>query len=296
MATFWQAYSLPHCHLALRQELDGHVEALSLLPEAEAAELRAREEYSTACRELSDARKQVAAELSRSVTNILPSLGLEGSIFEVHVRQRHGGYEEPYYGSAASLGVDIVDFFLLHQKSTDGVRGGNIEQVGSSGEKARVLLACETVVSGSIGSTCNSAGNISEQDDLRIPPVAIIYDEIDAHVGGRAAVTMAKLLADQSRSEPSSVDASASAHTSQIIAITHSATLAAIADHHIVVERGPVGSCSQLPVQIHAVNGSSRRKEIARMTSGDLAPGAAETFASALLKDAMDVKSSNALS
>lgn len=129
-----------------------------------------------------------------------------------------------------------------------------------------------------------------------MPPVAIIYDEIDAHVGGRAAVTMAKLLADQSRSKRSCVDASASAHTSQIIAITHSASLAAIADHHIVVERGQVSSSSpQLPVQIHAVNGNSRRKEIARMTSGDLALGAAETFASALLRDAMDFKSSNAL-
>jgi len=302
------AYSLPNCHMSLRQELDGNVEALQLLPEAEENERIALEEYTNACKELSDARKKVASELSKSVTNILPSLGLEGSAFQVQLSLRPGGFEDPYHGSE-NIGVDVVDFLLLHQKSADNggndnmesgddalnnLHGGRIEQVGSSGEKSRVLLACETALPGSIGATCNSFTTSAENDvssssaDSRSPPISIIYDEIDAHVGGRAAVTMAKLLADQSRSNRSSQDAAASSPSgNQIIAITHSASLAAISDRHIVVERGVNRMSSSLPIRTYIVDGSSRRKEIARMASGDLASGEAETFADALIRDAL---------
>eukprot|EP00581_Thalassiosira_minuscula_P005651 CAMPEP_0183740896 /NCGR_PEP_ID=MMETSP0737-20130205/60760_1 /TAXON_ID=385413 /ORGANISM="Thalassiosira miniscula, Strain CCMP1093" /LENGTH=808 /DNA_ID=CAMNT_0025976067 /DNA_START=36 /DNA_END=2462 /DNA_ORIENTATION=- len=293
------AYSLPNCHISLRQEMDGNVEALKLLPEAEEVERNALADYAYACKEVSDARQQVAIELSQSVTEILPSLGLEGSILQVQMRLRPGGYEEPYFGSE-TIGVDIADFLLLHKKGVNGdsdkaampsdnarntAHGGKIEQVGSSGEKSRVLLAIETALPGSIGSTCNNSENTSGQGDLKIQPISIIYDEIDAHVGGRAAVTMAKLLADQSRSRRDGERMSQSG--SQIIAITHSASLAAIAERHIVVERGVNSGSSSLPIRTYIVDGPSRRKEIARMASGDLASGEAETFADALIRDAL---------
>lgn len=295
-----QPYSLPNCHISIRQELDGNVEALKLLPEAEENERMALEDYSHACKELSEARQKVASELSRTVTDILPSLGLEGSALRVQLSLRSGGFDEPYIGSE-SIGVDVADFLLLHQKTNgdsdkvaipteEAAKGGNIEQVGSSGEKSRLLLAIETALPGSIGSTCNSftnsAENVSSQADG--PPISIVYDEIDAHVGGRAAVTMAKLLANQSRNKILSDDESKLVGGSQIIAITHSASLAAIADRHIVVERGMSSkSSSTLPIRTYAVDGSSRRKEIARMASGDLASGEAETFADALIRDAL---------
>lgn len=287
--------------MSIREELDGNVEALKLLPGAEEDEQIALEDYSYACEELSDARKEVASKLSRSVSNIMPSLGLEGSTLQVQMRLRPGGFEEPYYGSE-NIGVDIADFLLLHQKSTSGVNenanspstqhGGSIEQVGSSGEKSRVLLAIETAIPGSIGTTCNPFSNSAESvpsqsSDLKIPPISIIYDEIDAHVGGRAAVTMAKLLADQSRIRRSSDNEALYESGSQIIAITHSASLAAIADRHIVVERGVNSLSRSLPIRTYVVDGPSRRKEIARMTSGDLASIEAETFADALMRDAL---------
>ncbi|KAL9180449.1 hypothetical protein ACHAXT_008419 [Thalassiosira profunda] len=281
-------YSLPNCHRALRDELDGNVEALKLLPEAEEDERLALEDYSRACEELSDARRKVAVELSESVTSIMPSLGLEGSTLQVQMGLRPGGFEQPYYGSE-SVGVDTSDFLLLHQKvngdagKDQTAKGGNIEQVGSSGEKSRVLLAIETALPGSIGSTCNALSNSGEIMFGELggtPPISIVYDEIDAHVGGRAAVTMAKLLADQSRRRTTDDNA-------QIIAITHSASLAAIADRHIVVERGARNGSSSMPIRAYAVDGSSRRKEIARMASGDLATGEAENFAEALIRDAL---------
>ena len=288
-------YLLPNCHLSMREELDGNVEVMKLLPETREAERKARTDYSDACRELSDARKEVATKLSQTVSNLLPSLGLEGSTLHVQLNTRFGGFDDPYSGTE-SIGVDIVEFQLMHKKSANGdVNGGAIEQVGSSGEKSRVLLAIETALPGSIGSTCNSISSsvdchIETQDTTRTSPIAIIYDEIDAHVGGRAAVTIAKLLADQSRTsmQCSDDESEFARRGSQIIAITHSASLAAIADRHIVVERCVRSDESMsLPIRTYTVDGSSRRKEIARMASGDLASDEAETFAEALIRDAM---------
>ena len=278
-------YALPKCHESLRNELDGNVESLALLPEAKKDEELALKQYSVVCRDLSEERIHVASRLADSVTDLLPSLGLEGTSFGVHMGLRRGGYEDPYCGSD-SIGVDTVDFSLLRQKSasdqsaakdTDKSQsGGYIDQIGSSGEKSRVLLAIETSLPGSIGTTCNSCTSLENiQHDVNAPPLAIIYDEIDAHVGGRAAVTMAKLLADQTQS------------SSQIIAITHSASVAAIADQHIVVERTTLNGENSSKVRVFPVDGSSRRKEIARMASGDLATGEAEAFADALIRDAL---------
>ena len=224
----------------------------------------------------------------------MPSLGLEGSTLKIDLGLRSGGFDEPYYGTE-TVGVDVVDFLLLHEKNTNedsspNARGGSLDQVGSSGEKSRILLAIETALPGSIGSTCNSflnsAESMTSQSDFRIPPISIVYDEIDAHVGGRAAVTMAKLLAEQSRfrrRRRSSDDESLSNRGSQIIAITHSASLAAIADRHIVVERGNNGSKG---IRTYTLDETNRRQEIARMASGDLASGEAKTFADALIRDA----------
>jgi DNA repair ATPase RecN len=284
-------YSLPKCHESLRQELDGNAEALMLLPAAEQDERLALKKYSATCKQLSDARLIVASSLSKSVTEMLPSLGLDGTTFQVQMSLRTGGFDDPYCGSE-SLGVDIADFLLLHQKSSGdsgSQSGGNIDQVGSSGEKSRVLLAIETCLPGSIGTVCNAYTTSSENlqyNAVKAPPLAIVYDEIDAHVGGRAAVTMAKLLADQTRRQ--------SRTGTQIIAITHSASVAAIADQHIVVERSPAQSAeASSKVRVYSVDGSERSKEIARMASGDLASGEAQAFANALIRDARHAGVSN---
>ena len=275
-------YVLPVCQQSLRQELDGNVEALKLLPEAEEDERQALEDYTRACKELSSARSVVATNLSESVTNLLPSLGLECTI-QVQLSQRAGGFDDPYCGSE-TLGVDVADLLLFHNSKVNGgnddsKRGGNIEQVGSSGEKCRILLSLETCLPGAIGATCNAS---SDDIQIRKNPIAIVYDEIDAHVGGRAAVTIAKLLADQSSGKEGSPQAG-----NQIIAITHSASVAAIADRHIVIERSSNNGSASSAVRASVVDGANRRREIARMASGDLAVDEAETFADALIRDAL---------
>jgi len=167
-------------------------------------------------------------------------------------------------------------------KTKNDERGGKLDVVGSSGEKARILLAIETDLPGSIGACCNkpSTDVISYS---QVAPVAVVYDEIDAHVGGRAAVALAKLLSDQTRELSS--DRSTRA---QIISITHNPAVAAVADRHMVIQKLPMGSSLDGRVEVLAksVVGAERREELARMAAGDLAGDEGLRFAEALLREA----------
>jgi DNA repair ATPase RecN len=276
-------YLLPSCHASLRQELDGNVEATILLPKAMIAEKEALNELTQACQALSQARRQVANRLSASITKRLPLLGMESSTFEAKVDATH----QP---SGSSIGVDGVDFMIYHNRSnkvngqdpqpqsSSSSRGGKIDVVASSGEKARILLAIECEIPGSVRALCGttfSKSNGQEDEEIAsVPPIAVIYDEIDAHVGGRAAVSLANMLSDQSRS-------------CQVVSITHSPSVAAAADLHIVIQKYSheenFGSATRTAASL--VEGSSRRKELARMAAGDLVTEEAEVFAEALMRD-----------
>lgn len=292
-------YQLPSCHATLKKELDGGVEARILLPKAQEAERNALKDLEVGCRVLTDARNTLCQRLSRSVTSRLPLLGMENSRFEAVLRP----IARPSY-SASHLGEDEVDFYLLHDRGTGQGQsagsngnestneksrsrpqsphvGGRVESVASSGEKARIVLAIECEIPGSVRILCGTpAGDDSGHDqDWSVPPVAVIYDEIDAHVGGRASTSVAQMLSDQSRA-------------CQVFSITHSASLAAIADTHIRIQRGPSspslggGGGGRIALSADHVTGVERRREVARMASGDMAVEEAEVFAEALLRDA----------
>ena len=124
------------------------------------------------------------------------------------------------------------------------------------------------------------------------PPASVMYDEIDAHVGGRAAVALAKLLSDQTRLVSSNGERKSS--RGQVVSITHSPAVAAIADRHIVVQtkshRNDVPldeseSGAARSVSVSLIDGQLRRKEVARMAAGDLATEEAEAFADALIRE-----------
>lgn len=279
------SHSLPSCHKALHSERDGNVEARTLLPKAIATEERALKDFSSACAGLTEERVAIAETLSRSVTERMPSLGMEQSAFRVDFQQARSCTDYSTYASGSTLGVDSVDFLLLHGKSTDR-RGGSVHEVASSGEKARILLAVECTLPGSVGASCGGSGSPvynTGSDDTdnslsKIPPIAVLYDEIDAHVGGRAAVSLANMLVDQSRS-------------CQVVAITHSPSVAAAADLHIVIQKVCADQNSEFKrqsqnwVRACAMVGSERLTELARMASGDLAVPEAQVFAEALIRD-----------
>jgi DNA repair protein RecN (Recombination protein N) len=297
-------FTLPACHKSLRAELDGNVEARTLLPEAMAKEKEALKRFEAACSMLTSARQKVAKQLSLAVSQRMPSLGMESTFLADLQTSTRKCTDASVYGSNARLGTDSIDFFLLHRtangKSGESVTsasgkprdgGGKVDVVASSGEKARILLAIECELPGSIGAANRArASDDLESKDSQIrpdydqtmaPPVSVIYDEIDAHVGGRAAVAMANMLADQSRERANR------RVKSQVVTITHSPSVAAIADLHILVQRQNSRNDKRghVPVRVTVIDGAERRKELARMASGDLAPDEAEVFADALLRD-----------
>jgi len=302
-------FSLPSCHKALRSELDGSVEARLMLPKAKATEEAALKEYEEACAELTAARQENCIRLSKGVTDRLPSLGIL-SRFEVRLNASVQRCTDPgAFGEGSGLGIDTVDFLLQHQTSydegeltngRDTARGGKLESIGSAGEKARILLAIETELPGSVGALCRSGvltlvdGDSDEGDDIEVQgetkSVAVIYDEIDSHVGGRAAVAMAKLLVDQTR--PLS-NGRISGSGGQVICITHSPSVAAVADRHVVIQKAKdseVGNADKFligtnPVLAALVEGNLREEELGRMCGGDLAREEALQFAAALLRD-----------
>jgi DNA repair ATPase RecN len=270
---------LPLCHSTLKKQLDGGLEAKLLLPKAREAESAALLELQEGYQTLTETREKVCRNISNSISRRLPSLGFGNSSFEARLRPM----KNPSYGSFP-LGADEIDFLLHHDgnrrslnsRETKTSQGGKLEDVASSGEKARILLAIECEIPGSIRALCGSSS--SSMDDMNImtvtiePPVAVIYDEIDAHVGGNASVAVAQMLFDQSRS-------------CQVLSITHSPSVAAVADVHVCIRRhGEDGKPSHLSVS--QVRNSERVRELARILSGDMATDEAEAFAIALLREA----------
>ena len=291
-------YNLPACHESLRKELEGDTAARDQLPQALDEEKEALKNFEEACQILTNERKAVAERLSVGVSKVMPQLGMEGSQLSIQLNPNARECTSPSAYAGDILGVDSVDFLLSNQNNKrnnisgedeghDGVNTdledtqgiGKLEQVASSGEKARILLAIETELPGSVGAACGNkiptssplSSSINNSSNL----IAVLYDEIDAHVGGRAAVAVARLLSRQSQKG------------GQVVSITHSASVAAIANQHIVISKSPLSRMEMNKMQVRAesVEGVARRQELARMASGDLASAEGELFAEALLRD-----------
>ena len=103
------------------------------------------------------------------------------------------------------------------------------------------------------------------------PPI-LVFDEVDAGIGGQAATHVAEALADL-------------AARRQILVVTHLAQVAARADHHVVVDKEFVtrGRTESTVARARAVDGPARVAEIARMLSGDADSTAARRHAKELL-------------
>ncbi|KAL3938928.1 MAG: hypothetical protein SGARI_001557 [Bacillariaceae sp.] len=274
-------YQLPSCHSSLRKELEGGVEARIMLPKALEEEKKALDALKEGCEVLTRSRSNLCDRLSKSINQQLPLLGMANSRFEARLRPLNN----PTYGRS-HLGVEEVDFYLRHGGTDDHssrkATEGRLESVASSGEKARILLSIECHLPGSVRALCGGTpteanGGSDDEEYATTPPVAVVYDEIDAHVGGRASVSVAQMLVEQARS-------------CQVLSITHSPSLAALANTHICVSKVVPASQEEneagSSLRANAVDGVERQKELARMASGDMASEEAELFAKALLRDA----------
>ncbi|MEY8016495.1 DNA repair protein RecN [Mycobacterium servetii] len=193
-------------------------------------------ELSAAAVDLSNARRKAAKRLAKDVTAELSGLAMGDAEFTIEV-----GIEAAEPDDAAALalpsgelaragadGVDNVEFgFAAHR----GMTVLPLAKSASGGELSRVMLALEVVLAASASG------------------LTMVFDEVDAGVGGRAAVQIGRRLARLAR-------------THQVIVVTHLPQVAAYADVHLVVH-GARGASS-----VRGVTGDERVAELARMLAG----------------------------
>ena len=200
-------------------------------------------EMASATKKLSESRISWAAKLSRAITDELSLLAMPNAKLVVSVV----GNDPDDSKSYSSAGIDEVSF--LFTSHNDG-KLLQISKAASGGELSRVMLAVEVVLA------------------KNSPVGTYIFDEVDAGVGGKAAVEVGKRL-------------SMLAKNSQVIVVTHLAQVASWADNHLVVTKSENGSVTQS--NIVEVTGSERRKEIARLLSGQDESVSAQEHAGELL-------------
>ena len=136
-------------------------------------------------------------------------------------------------GPLAGSGQDSVEFLISANK---GEEPKPLAKIASGGELSRIMLAIKSA--------------LAEKDDIP----TIIYDEIDTGVSGLAAGRIGQVLKDTSKGR-------------QILCITHTARIAAMADMHLLIRKEVEGE--RTFTKIHQLNQEERVEEVARIISGD---------------------------
>jgi DNA repair protein RecN (Recombination protein N) len=216
-------------------QLDVSEEALAEL-ERRVDELEAK--VVSAATELSKARTKAAKGLAKAVTAELSGLAMADAEFTVSVATIPARADDSapltlpsgVTVHAGHDGVDAVEFGFAAHRGTDVLP---LSKSASGGELSRVMLALEVVLAASAEGT------------------TMVFDEVDAGVGGRAAVQIGRRLARLAR-------------THQVIVVTHLPQVAAYADVHLVVDSGGRSKSSG----VRRLDDDDRVAELARMLAG----------------------------
>ena len=203
--------------------------------------------------QLRGARVAGAGRLCKAVNRALESLALPPT-FEISVAPRSGGEDDPLVEGASCLvdrsGGDDVEYLFAPNA---GEPAAPIAKIASGGELSRVSLALEEALS-----------DASESRTL-------VFDEIDAGLGGRAGETLGK-----------SLKRIATQH--QVLCVTHLPQVAAQADVHLQVRKREEGG--RTITEVRRLTGDERMRELASMLAGDAAGSGAEAAARELLAKA----------
>ncbi|WP_017936226.1 DNA repair protein RecN [Nocardioides sp. Iso805N] len=218
-------------------ELDGTDERIAELAQ-QREQLRA--ELAESADALSRARSAAAATLAEEVTAELGLLSMPHARLTIDVRQHEGGEadgREPLdvdgrrlrYGAS---GVDEVELLLA---ANTGSEPRPLGKGASGGELSRVMLAVEVALAGTS------------------PVPTFVFDEVDAGVGGAAAVEIGRRLAQLARD-------------SQVLVVTHLPQVAAYADTHVAVQKSSDGSVTTSGLSV--LDDAGRERELSRMLAG----------------------------
>ncbi len=197
--------------------LEGRTEFLAALNQREKTAKAALDKVAS---ELSKARRKIAGPLGEKISQELRALGFNKALFQIEISSA------PQTGAS---GADHVEFIFA---PNPGEASRPLRAIASSGEMARVMLAVKTT--------------LAEVDEIPI----LIFDEVDANVGGETASQVGKKLRGLGRSH-------------QVLCITHLPQVAAQGQNHFAVEKKT--KQNRTLTELTKLEGTARQRELARM-------------------------------
>jgi DNA repair protein RecN (Recombination protein N) len=202
-----------------------------------------------AAEELSKQRQRVADRLARETQKQLADLGMSGARLEA-VLETHTLADDPIHAEVPAWGADQLELTLA---ANPGEQALPLRKVASGGELSRTMLALKTVLAG---------------HDHR---GTLVFDEIDANVGGRLGDVLGQKLA-------------ALGQTHQVICVTHLPQVASYARHHWTIRKTRRGK--RTVTQIQLLEDSERLEELASMLRGEARGETTRQEAAAMLEAA----------
>ena len=207
-------------------ETTDRLEALTASQNIEALREKVKQEeasYLKSAKQLSEHRSKAANDLGNQITNAMQDLSMAGGRLEITLNPLQEG---------GSHGLEQVEFLVAgHAGSTPR----SLAKVASGGELARISLAISVITS-----------------KASFTPT-LIFDEVDAGIGGAVAETVGKLLHQLGQSH-------------QILCVTHLPQVAAQGNHHLKVSKSQAGD--KTVSQVQTLGRSERVEEVARMLGG----------------------------
>lgn len=235
---------LPKVRATLAERLAALEQQDSALGKLAAATRAARQDFIRQCQALSAARTKAATALAAVVNAELPALKLGQARLEVALT----ALPEAEWGA---LGAERISFL---GQTNPGTAAGPLQKIASGGELARFMLAVKVALAAAD------------------PVPTLVFDEVDAGIGGATAAAVGERLARLARSV-------------QVMVVTHSPQVAARATQHWRVSKSSKGGTTT--TTIARLDDEARREEIARMLAGSAVTAAARAAAADLIAESL---------
>jgi DNA repair protein RecN (Recombination protein N) len=218
---------------------------------------RLRTELAQRAAALSELRRKACAAFSAAVSKELAALAMPHAHVDVQMRQTEDPAGLEVAGHMVAFGPTGVDELEMRLTPHRGAPPRPLHRGASGGELSRVMLAVEVVLAGTDS----------------VP--TFVFDEVDAGIGGAAAIEVGRRLAQLARS-------------AQVIVVTHLPQVAAFADRHLQVVKNDDGRVTESGVV--ALDGETRVRELSRMLAGLADSPTAAAHAQELLHTATTTK------
>jgi DNA repair protein RecN (Recombination protein N) len=201
------------------------------------------------------ARRAAAPRLSRAVREQLASLAMGEATFEVSLAERPPG----------PAGADSVEFVIAPNR---GVPAAALREIASGGELSRVMLA---LVSASEGAAARGRKRAASRDSGGAPAATLVFDEVDAGIGGQTARAVGARLRELGESR-------------QVLCITHLPQIASLAARHFSIVKD--GSADPARASVLQLREPDVVSELVRMLGAEADDGVARRHARDLLRAA----------